>query len=154
MGTIEDRLNELEITLPKPVAPVASYVPYVITGNLVFISGQVPIGPEGLEFQGKLGLDYDIEMGQKAARLCGLNIVAQLNLALDGDLDRVTRCVKLGGFVNGADTFDKQPAVINGASDLIGEIFGDKGKHARFAVGTNALPFNVAVEVDAVFEIA
>jgi enamine deaminase RidA (YjgF/YER057c/UK114 family) len=152
-GNIASRLAELNIELPKPAAPVASYVPYVVTGNQVFISGQVPLTAEGLKFQGKLGAEFSVEQGQAAAKLCALNIIAQLKAACDGDLDRVARCVKLGGFVNGTPEFDQQPAVINGASDFISEIFGDKGKHARFAVGTNALPFNVAVEIDAIFEI-
>jgi enamine deaminase RidA (YjgF/YER057c/UK114 family) len=152
-GNISSRLAELNIQLPKAAAPVASYVPFVVTGNQVFISGQVPLSPEGLQFQGKLGADFSVEQGQAAAKLCALNIIAQLHAACEGDLDRVIRCVKLGGFVNGTPEFDQQPAVINGASDLICEIFGDRGKHARFAVGTNALPFNVAVEIDAIFEI-
>lgn len=152
-GKIDARLKELGIELPQPVAPVASYVPYVKTGALVFISGQVPIGPKGLLYQGKVGDEISQEEAIAAARLCALNILAQLRAACDGDLDRVTACVKLGGFVNGAPGFDQHPAVINGASDLIGEVFGDKGKHARFAVGANGLPFNVAVEIDAIFEI-
>ncbi len=153
-GQIEKRLSELGITLPKPVAPVATYVPYVTCGSLVFVSGQVPFGPDGLQYQGRVGDDFSIEDGQAAARLCAINIVAQMNAACSGDLDRVTRCVKLGGFVNGSPDFDQHPAVINGASDTICEIFGDKGKHARFAVGAGGLPFNVAVEVDAIFEIS
>lgn len=150
---IDARLEELGITLPKPSTPAANYVPFVISGNQVFISGQVPVGPEGLMYQGKVGRDVTAEDAQLAARLCALNIIAQVKAACDGDLDRVVRCVKLGGFVNGAPDFDQHPAVINGASDLIGDIFGDKGKHARFAVGAGNLPFNVAVEIDAIFEI-
>lgn len=152
-GKIDARLEELGITLPEPAAPAANYVPFVTTGNLVFISGQVPVGPEGLMYQGKVGRDVSAEDAQQAARLCALNIIAQVKAACDGDLDRVARCVKLGGFVNGSPDFDQHPAVINGASDLIGEVFGEKGKHARFAVGAGNLPFNVAVEIDAVFEI-
>lgn len=150
---IDARLEELGITLPKPSTPAANYVPFVISGNQVFISGQVPVGPEGLMYQGKVGRDVTAENAQLAARLCALNIIAQIKAACDGDLDRVVRCVKLGGFVNGAPDFDQHPAVINGASDLIGDVFGDKGKHARFAVGAGNLPFNVAVEIDAIFEI-
>lgn len=150
---IDARLEELGITLPKPSTPAANYVPFVISGNQVFISGQVPVGPEGLMYQGKVGRDVTAENAQLAARLCALNIIAQVKAACDGDLDRVVRCVKLGGFVNGAPDFDQHPAVINGASDLIGDVFGDKGKHARFAVGAGNLPFNVAVEIDAIFEI-
>lgn len=152
-GKIDARLEELGIILPKPSTPAANYVPFVISGNLVFISGQVPVGSEGLMYQGKVGRDVTAEDAQLAARLCALNIIAQVKAACDGDLDRVVRCVKLGGFVNGAPDFDQHPAVINGASDLIGEVFGEKGKHARFAVGAGNLPFNVAVEIDAVFEI-
>lgn len=152
--SINARLIELGIALPKPVAPVASYVPFVQTGSLVFVSGQVPIGPDGLEFQGKVGTDFTIEEGQAAARLCALNIIAQVNAACGEDLDRVQRFVKLGGFVNSGPEFDQHPAVINGASDLIGDVFGERGRHARFAVGAPCLPFDVAVEVDAVVEIA
>ncbi len=151
--TINARLADLGITLPKPVAPVASYVPFVQTGALVFVSGQVPIGPDGLDFQGKVGTDFSVEEGQAAARLCALNIIAQVSEACGGDLERVQRFVKLSGFVNSGPEFDQHPAVINGASDLIGDVFGDRGRHARFAVGAPNLPFNVAVEVDAVVEI-
>lgn len=153
-GTIEARLEAKGITLPDAPAPAANYVPYVVTGNLVFISGQVPKGPKGLEYQGKVGRDISAEEAQDAARLCALNIIAQVKAACDGDLDRVVQCVKLGGFVNGTPEFEHHPAVINGASDLLVEVFGDKGRHSRFAVGAGNLPFNVAVEIDAVFEIA
>jgi len=155
MGKIDDRLKELNITLSKPATPVANYVGYVITGNLVFISGQVTFGPDGnLMYQGIVGDTISIEEAQKAARICGLNILAQLKSACDGDLDRVVRCVKLGGFVNAVRGFENHPAVINGTSDLMVEVFGDKGKHARFAMGAGSLPVNVSVEVDAVFEIS
>lgn len=153
-GTIDAKLNELGISLPEPVAPVASYVPFVITGNLVFVSGQVPIEGGKLPYVGKLGADVSLEDGQAAARLCAINILTQVKEACGGDLGKVTRCVKLGGFVNCVPEFGDQPKVINGASDLIVDVFGDKGKHARAAVGVPALPFNVAVEVDAVFEIS
>ncbi len=152
-GIIDAKLEDLGILLPQPATPAANYVPYVITGNLVFISGQVPVGPQGLMYQGKVGRDVSAEDAIAAARLCALNIIAQVKAACDGNLDRVTRCVKLGGFVNGSPDFDQHPAVINGASDLIGEVFGEKGKHARFAVGAGNLPFDVAVEIDAIFEI-
>jgi enamine deaminase RidA (YjgF/YER057c/UK114 family) len=152
-GQIEARLKQLDIALPQPSTPAANYVPYVVTGNLVFISGQVPVGPEGLMYQGKVDRDVGAEDAMAAARLCGLNIIAQVKAACDGDLDRVVRCVKLGGFVNGTPDFEHHPAIINGASDLMVEVFGDRGKHARFAVGAGNLPFNVAVEIDAVFEI-
>ncbi len=155
MGKIDDRLKELNITLSEPATPVANYVAYVITGNLVFISGQVPVGPDGnLMYQGIVGDTISIEEAQKAARLCGLNILSQLKSACDGDLDRVVRCVKLGGFVNAVPGFENHPIVINGTSDLMVEVFGDKGRHARFAMGAGSLPVNVSVEVDAVFEIS
>ena len=153
MSSIEGRLSELGITLPEPAAPVANYLPYVVTGNLVFISGQVTLGPDGFEYQGKVGADYSVEQGAAAARLCAINILAQLKAACDGDLERVRRCVKLGGFVNSVVEFTDHPTVINGASDLMVDVLGDRGKHARFAVGAGSLPLNVAVEVDAVFEI-
>lgn len=153
MSTIEERLSGLGITLPEPAAPVANYLPYVITGNLVFISGQVTVGPNGFEYQGKVGADYTADEGAEAARMCAINILAQLKAACDGDLERVRRCVKLGGFVNCTPEFTDHPKVINGASDLMVEALGDRGKHARFAVGAGSLPLNVAVEVDAIFEI-
>lgn len=153
-GTVEKRLADLNIELPKPAAPVASYVPYVVTGSLVFISGQVTFWSGELKYLGRVGEDLSIEQGQQAARLCALNILATLKEALGGDLDRVSRCVKLGGFVNCAPGFTEHPKVINGASNLMIEVFGDKGQHARFAVGAHGLPLNVAVEVDAVFEIS
>jgi enamine deaminase RidA (YjgF/YER057c/UK114 family) len=153
-GKIDQRLAELKIELPQAAAPVANYVPAVATGNLIFISGQVTVWNGEFKYIGKLGRDISIEDGQAAARLCGLNILAQLKAALDGDLDRVTRCVKLGVFVNSAEDFTDQPKVANGVSDLMVEVFGDAGKHARSAVGVNVLPLNLAVEVDAVFEIA
>lgn len=152
-GKIEARLNELGITLPKAAAPVANYVPYVITGSLVFISGQGPMGPNGPEFKGKVGRDLDVEEGRKAARLTALNVIAQLKEAVGGDLDRVKRCVKLLGFVNSTADFIQQPAVINGASDVMVEIFGDAGRHARSAVSAPSLPVDIAVEVEAIFEI-
>jgi enamine deaminase RidA (YjgF/YER057c/UK114 family) len=153
-GEIEARLNELGIELPEAPSAAANYVPYVVTGNLVFVAGQVPFVDGELKYVGQVGKDIELEEAQAAARVCGLNIIAQVKAACDGDLDRVVRCVKLGGFVNSSDGFDRQPWVINGASDLIAEVFGDKGRHARFAVGSNALPLGVSVEIDAVFEIA
>jgi len=152
-GKIDAKLKELGITLPTASAPAANYVPFVKTGNLVFISGQVPFVDGKLKWQGKVGKDFTTEEGKACARVCGLNILSHLKAACEGDLDRVVRCVKLSGFVNCADGFGEQPQVINGASDLMVEVFGEKGRHARFAVGTNALPMNVAVEIDAVFEI-
>jgi enamine deaminase RidA (YjgF/YER057c/UK114 family) len=153
-GRIDTRLKELSITLPKATPPVASYVPYVISGNLVFISGQVTFGPQGLEYIGQLGKEFTVEEGQAAARLCALNVIAQLREACGGNLDRVTRCVKVTGFVNAIQGFAQHPEVINGASDTIVQVFGDIGRHARAAVGAGSLPRNVAVEVEAIFEIA
>ncbi len=152
-GKINERLKSLGVTLPPAPKPVANYVPYVVTGNLVFISGQVSAAGDE-KYIGKVGVEVDVAVAQKAARACGLAILAQLNAALGGDLDRVKRCVKLGGFVNCSQDFDQMPAVINGASDLMAEVFGEAGAHARFAVGAPNLPFNFSVEVDAIFEIA
>lgn len=153
MSKIETRLAELNIVLPTPVAPVANYVPFVITGNLVFISGQISIGPDGL-MTGKLGDDVSLERGIDAAHACGINLIAQLKVACEGNLDRLTRVVKLGGFVNSTPDFTDQPKVINGASDLMVTVFGDVGRHARAAVSAPSLPLNAAVEIDGVFEIS
>src|ERR1700757_700449 len=153
-GSAEKTLADKKIELPKAAAPVANYVPVVIAGKLAFVSGQVTVWNGEFKFVGKLGQEFDVAQGQQAARLCGLNVIAQLKAALGGDLDRVKRCVKLGVFVNSTDGFTDQPKVANGVSDLIVEVFGEAGKHARFAVGSNVLPLNVAVEVDAVFEVA
>lgn len=152
-GTIESRLQALGIDLPQAPAPAANYVPSVITGSQLFISGQIPMGAGGLEFVGRLGADMAVDDGAAAARLCAINVIAQAKAAL-GDLDRVVRVVKLVGFVNSTPDFGDQPKVINGASDLIAEVFGDAGRHARSAVGVAALPFGVAVEVEAILEIA
>ncbi|MBT3553882.1 MAG: RidA family protein [Rhodospirillaceae bacterium] len=152
-GHIEARLTELGIELPTAAAPVANYVPYVITGNLVFVSGQVPLAGGELQLPGRVGEDVSAEDGQNAARICALNLLAQVKAALDGDLDRVARVVRLGGFVNSAADFTGQPQVINAASDLMVEVFGDKGRHARAAVGCPALPLGAAVEIDGIFEI-
>ncbi len=153
-GRIETRLKDLGITLPAPPAPVASYVPTVKTGNLVFVSGQIPAAADGLKYIGIVGQDLSVEDGKAAARLCAINLLAQAKAACDGDLDRVTRCVKLSVFVNAVPGFTQHPEIANGASDLMVEVFGDAGKHARAAVGSGSLPRNVAVEVEAVFEIA
>ncbi|MGE0666332.1 MAG: RidA family protein [Sphingomonadales bacterium] len=149
-GKIAARLRELGIELAGPPAPVAAYVPFVITGNLIFVSGQVSAVPSGQRYAGKVGLDLTVEQGHQAARLCGLNILAQLKAALGDDLDRIERIVKLTGFVNCADGFTQQPQVVNGASELMVDVFGDAGRHARAALGANALPLGMAVEVDAV----
>jgi enamine deaminase RidA (YjgF/YER057c/UK114 family) len=153
MPIVNERLAELGIELPASPPPAANYVPFVISNHQVFVSGQVPFRDGALAYRGKVGDRYSLEEAQEAARLVGLNIIAVVNRACDGDLDRVVRCVKLGGFVNCTADFVDQPKVINGASDLMVEVFGDCGRHARFAVGTNALPFDVPVEIDAVFEI-
>ena len=153
-GQIEARLTELGIELPQAAAPAANYVPYVVSGSLVFVSGQVTVWNGEFRYQGKVGQDLGVEDGQAAARLCALNIIAQVKAACGGDLDRVVRIVRLGGFVNSTPDFTGQAKVINGASDLMVEVFGDKGKHARAAVSAAALPLGVAVEVEAVVEIA
>jgi enamine deaminase RidA (YjgF/YER057c/UK114 family) len=152
-GEIDKRLAELGIEVPEAAAPVANYVGYVRTGNLVFVSGQVPLKDGKFHYQGKVGAEVSVEDGQAAARMCAINVIAQLKAACDGDLDRVRRIVKLGGFVNSTPGFADQPKVINGASDLMVEVFGDKDRHARAAVSAGALPLNVAVEVDAVAEV-
>lgn len=153
-GKIDARLAELNIKLPEPPAPVASYVPYVISGKLVFISGQVTMAEGGLKYVGTVGKELSLEDGQAAARLCAINLLAQLRRAAGGDLDSVKRCVRLGVFVNAVPGYAQQPEVANGASDLIVEVLGDAGRHSRAAVGAGSLPRNVAVEVDAVFELA
>lgn len=152
-GKIEARLAELGITLPQTTAPVANYVAFVRTGNLVHVSGQIAQDENG-PILGRLGEDTELEAGAAAARRCALSLIAQARAACDGDLDRVLRVVKLNGFVNSAPGFTDQPKVVNGASDLMVEVFGDVGRHARAAVGVAALPLGVAVEIDAVFEVA
>jgi enamine deaminase RidA (YjgF/YER057c/UK114 family) len=153
-GRIEARLAELGIALPQPAAPAGAYVPYVISGNLVFVAGQVTLDNGEITYKGRLGESIGVDEGYAAARLCGLNLLAQVNGACAGDLDRVKRVVRLGGFVNSTADFTDQPKVINGASDLMVEVFGDAGRHARAAVGAPSLPLGVAVEVDGIFEIA
>lgn len=152
MSKVESRLAELGITLPQPNAPVANYVPFVLSGKLLHISGQVSLDASG-GIRGVVGEDVDLEAAQKAARLCGLSLIAQMKAAT-GDLDRVKRVVKLGGFVQAGPGFFDIPKVVNGASDLMVEVFGDAGRHARSAVGVYRLPMNFAVEVDAVVEVA
>ena len=150
---IDAKLAALGLTLPNAPAPAANYVPFVQTGSLVFISGQISAGPDGL-ICGKLGAELSIEQGAKAAQACGLALIAQLRAACGGDLSRVKRVVKLTGFVNCTPEFTDQPKVVNGASDLMVAVFGDAGRHARAAVGAPSLPLGVAVEVEGVFEIA
>jgi enamine deaminase RidA (YjgF/YER057c/UK114 family) len=153
MGQVERKLAELGLALPTPPAPVASYVPFTRAGSLVHVSGQVSVDASG-GIRGKVGGDVSPEQGQAAARLCGLNLIAQLKAACDGDLDRVKAVLKLNGFVNVAPGFTAVPSVVNGCSDLMVEVFGDAGRHARSAVGVAELPLGFAVEVDGVFEIA
>ena len=152
-GRIEDHLKTLKIELPNAAAPMANYIPAVRTGNLLFVSGQICQWNGERRFTGKLGAEISLADGQAAARLCGLNLLAQAKRALDGDLDRIVRVVRLGGFVNAVPGFAEQPQVVNGASDLMVEVFGDAGRHARAAVGVGSLPGGAAVEVDAVFEV-
>ncbi len=151
MSSPEANLSALGITLPEPMAAVANYVPFVITGQQLFVSGQVSAGPDGL-VKGRLGETMTLEDGQAAARLCAINLIAQCKSAL-GDLSRVKRVVKLGGFVNAHPDFEALPQVINGCSDLMVDVFGEAGRHARSAVASPVLPLGVAVEVDGVFEI-
>ncbi|MFW5661909.1 MAG: RidA family protein [Oceanicaulis sp.] len=152
MSDAETRLRELGITLPEPAAPVANYVPFRQAGPQVHVSGQISLGPDGL-VAGRLGAGLDLEAGQAAARLCAINLIAQFKAACGGDLSRVKKVIKLGGFVNADPGFTDIPKVINGASDLMVEVFGDSGRHARSAVGVAVLPLGAAVEVDAVIEI-
>jgi enamine deaminase RidA (YjgF/YER057c/UK114 family) len=152
-GTIDARLSELGLTLPDAPAPAANYVPFVRTGDLLFVSGQISQGPAGL-IKGRLGETMDVAEGAEAARRCGLSLIAQARAALGGDLDRLVRVVKLGGFVNSTPDFTDQPKVINGCSDLMVAVFGEAGRHARAAVSAPALPLGVAVEIEAVFQVA
>lgn len=153
-GKIEAQLVKLGIAVPKPAKPVANYVPYVVTGSLVFVAGQVPFVDGVIKHAGKVGKNLTIEQGYEAARICGLNIIAQLREACGGDLDRVKRIVRLGGFVAAPADFTEPPKVVNGASDLLVQVFGDAGRHARTAVSVPSLPLDSAVEVDCVAEIA
>ncbi|WP_445500489.1 RidA family protein [Microvirga sp. G4-2] len=155
MSAVDKKLQELGITLPTPAAPVANYVPFVRTGNLVIISGQLCLGQDGKladAHKGKLGGDISPEAGQQAARLCAINLLAQLKAAV-GDLDNVTRCVRLGGFINAVPTFAALAPVMNGASDLMVEVLGDAGRHARSTIGAAELPLDACVEVEGMFEV-
>ena len=149
----EKKIDELKIKLPEAKPPVGSYVATKISGNLLFISGQISITDSGDLIKGKVGKELSTQDGYEAAKRCGLSIVAQAKVACDGDLSKIKSCVKLTGFVNSTDDFIEQPKVINGASDLIAAIFGDAGMHTRAAVSTNSLPLGVSVEVDAIFEL-
>jgi enamine deaminase RidA (YjgF/YER057c/UK114 family) len=152
-GTVEKKLSELGVVLAEPTAPVANYVPFVRTGNLLMVSGQICLDAGKLVAKGQLGAGVSIEDGQKAARICAVNVLAQVKAAL-GDLDKVMRVVRLGGFVNAAAGFVDGPKVMNGASDLMVAAFGEKGKHARTTVGVSALPLDAAIEVEGLFEVS
>lgn len=152
MPTPESRLAALGIELGNPLAPVANFVPALVTGNLLFVSGQLPFENGRIPYFGRVGIECSLDDGKAAARLCAINVLAQVRKAL-GSLDKVVRVVQVQGFVNAAAGFGQQPAVINGASDLFVEIFGEAGQHSRYAVGVSSLPFNAAVEVAATFEI-
>ena len=151
--TIENKLKELNIELPSAPDPVGAYVAFKKISNLLFISGQLPISSNGQMIKGKIGKDLSLEDGQKASRLCVINILAQMKKALNGDLNKVKNCIKITGFVNSTDDFTDQPKVINPASETLSAVFGDKGKHARAAISSNSLPLGVAVEIDAIFEV-
>jgi len=153
-GKVDAQLKKLGIALPEPPAAAARYVPFVVAGGLVFVAGQLPMQGGRIAVAGKLGDDVSIEDGVHAARLCAINILAQLRAACGGDLDKVRRCVRLNGFVASTPDFTDQPRVVNGASDLIVEALGEAGRHSRIAVGVAALPLDAAVEVDGIFEIA
>ena len=153
-GTIEKRLADLGITLPSPRSPVANYVPFVLSGKQLYVSGQICFGADGkVVAAGQLGAGVSIEAGQQAARACSINLLAQVKAAL-GDLDKMARVIRLGGFINSAPGFTDGPKVMNGASDLMVEVFGDKGRHARTTVGVSALPTDAAIEVEGLFEVA
>jgi enamine deaminase RidA (YjgF/YER057c/UK114 family) len=153
-GLIEKKLSGLGITLPTPASSIANYVPFVRSGNILVVSGQVCFGNDGkLVVKGQLGAGVSVEDGQKAARACAINLLAQLKAAL-GDLDKVVRVMRLGGFINSSPGFTEGPKVMNGASDLMVEVFGDKGRHARTTVGVSALPADAAVEVEGLFEVS
>ena len=151
---IENKLKELKIDLPKAPDPVGAYVAFKKIDKLLFISGQLPIDLDGKMIKGKIGKDLTLEDGQKASKLCAINIISQAKKAMNGDLNKIKNCIKITGFVNSIDTFIDQPKVINPASEILSEVFGDKGKHARAAVSTNSLPLGAAVEIDAILEVS
>ena len=150
---ISDNLKKLKIELPNAPDPVGAYVAFKKINNLLFVSGQLPISSDGKMTKGKIGKDLTLEDGQKASRLCVINILAQLKKALNGDINKVKNCIKITGFVNSTDDFTNQPKVINPASETLSKVFGDNGKHARAAISSNSLPLGAAVEIDAIFEI-
>ena len=151
---IEKKLKELNIKLPNAPEPVGAYVAFKKIDKLLFISGQLPIDLDGKMIKGKIGKDLTLEDGQKASKLCAINILSQAKKAMNGDLNKIKNCIKITGFVNSIDNFIDQPKVINPASETLSEVFGDKGKHARAAVSTNSLPLGAAVEIDAIFEVS
>ena len=151
---IEKKLKELNIKLPNAPEPVGAYVAFKKIDKLLFISGQLPIDLDGKMIKGKIGKDLTLEDGQKASKLCAINILSQAKKAMNGDLIKIKNCIKITGFVNSIDNFIDQPKVINPASETLSEVFGDKGKHARAAVSTNSLPLGAAVEIDAIFEVS
>ena len=151
---IEKKLKELNIKLPNAPEPVGAYVAFKKIDKLLFISGQLPIDLDGKMIKGKIGKDLTLEDGQKASKLCAINIISQAKKAMNGDLNKIKNCIKITGFVNSTDNFIDQPKVINPASETLSEVFGDKGKHARAAVSTNSLPLGAAVEIDAIFEVS
>ena len=150
---IEDKLKELNISLPKAPDPVGAYVAFKKIGKFLFISGQLPIDKDGKMIKGKIGKDLTLEEGQKASKLCIVNILAQAKKAMDGDLNKIKNCIKITGFVNSIDNFTDQPKIINPASETLSSVFGNNGKHARAAISTNSLPLGAAVEIDAIFEV-
>jgi enamine deaminase RidA (YjgF/YER057c/UK114 family) len=152
--SVEDNLKKLNLELPKAPGPVGAYVAYNKVGNLVFISGQVSFKKDGQLIKGKIGSDLTLEQGQEAARACAVNLLSQIKAACEGDLNKVKNCIKLTGFVNSKDDFIDQPKVINAASELVANVFGNAGKHARAAVSVNSLPLGAAVEIEAIFEIS
>jgi enamine deaminase RidA (YjgF/YER057c/UK114 family) len=154
MSAIDTIIDEMGLTLPQAKAPLGAYVPVVQSGHLLMISGQGPIGASGASITGRLGDGLEIEDGTRAAQMAGLNIIAQIKTALNGDFERLTRIVRLNGFVNATPNFTHHPAVINGASELMHDVFGERGVHSRIAVGVASLPMNWAVEIDAVIEVA
>ena len=150
---LSEKLLKLNIHLPEAPAPVGAYVAFKKVKNLLFISGQLPITPDGKIIKGKIGKDLTLEDGQNASKLCVVNILSQVKKAMDGDLSKVKNCIKITGYVNSTEDFKDQPKVINPASETLSEVFGDLGKHTRAAVSTNALPLGAAVEIDAIFEV-
>ncbi len=153
MNQITNKIKELNITIPDAPSPVGAYVAFKKIKNLLFISGQLPIDLDGKIIKGKIGKDLNLQDGQKAAKLCAINILAQVKKATDGDFNKIKNCIKITGFVNSSDDFFDQPKVINPASEILSTVFGENGKHTRAAVSTNSLPLGAAVEIDAIFEI-